>query len=157
MGSTPEDQLAENALGVISHHEAAHAVAALRLGGRVPKIRMWRRGPTRWFGNVTMSFPDTDDGHRAAAVALLIGVPTELHWLDLHHVRPADLPHGVHASSEHDRGEARDCLARITRTARPAFHTVEREAALLVLRHWDRIEHLAARLVQAPRQRHVHA
>lgn len=154
---TAEEQAADHVLGAISHHEAAHAVAALRLGGQVPKIRMWQVGPTRWYGNVDMRFPDTDEGNRAAAVALLIGVPTELHWLQVHGVRHADLPHDVHASSGHDRDAARDCLARITRGLRPSFRAVERESALLVVRHWDRIEHLAARLVRTPRLHHVHA
>ncbi|MBB5808944.1 hypothetical protein F4560_008712 [Saccharothrix ecbatanensis] len=154
---TTADRTATYALGVISHHEAAHAVIALRLGGTVPKIRMWKTGPARWFGNVAMTFPSTNDGNRAAATALLAGAPTELHWLDLHGVPATALPHDVHASSAHDRNEARDCLAHITRAERPTYRQIERDAALLVVRSWDRIERLAARLVDHPRMHHVHA
>ncbi|WP_158842671.1 hypothetical protein [Saccharothrix deserti] len=154
---TTTDRTAGHALGMISHHEAAHAVITLRLGGRVPKIRIRKTGPASWFGDVDMNFPDTNDGIRAAATALLVGVPTELHWLQVHGVPVAAVSHDVHASSAHDRGVARECLARITRTERPTYREIEREAALLVVRSWDRIERLAARLVERPLIHHVHA
>jgi hypothetical protein len=149
----PEQQTAAIALGVISHHEASHAVAALRRGGQVLKIRMWQRRPTRWQGLVTMRFRDDDEGNRAAAVALLVGLPTELRWMQLHDVTEAAVPHDLWASSGPDRDRARDSLTRIPRRYRPTFRDVEREAALLVDRCWDRIEHLANRLA-APYQPH---
>ncbi|WP_447006634.1 hypothetical protein ACRAKI_09225 [Saccharothrix isguenensis] len=154
---TTADRTATYALGVTAHHEAAHAVIALRLGGQVPRIQIWNTGPTQWFGNVAMTFPSTNDGYRAAATALLAGVPTELHWLDIHDLPVTALPHDVHASSAQDRDEARDCLAHIPRAERPTYREIEREAALLVVRSWDRIERLAARLVDHPRMHHVHA
>jgi hypothetical protein len=143
---TQEQRAAAIALGGISHHEAAHAVAALRQGGQVVKIRMWQVGPARWHGDVGMRFRDDDEGNRAAAVALLVGVPTERRWLDLHDVPEALYPHDIWASSGPDRDSARDSLNRISRRHRPGFHEIERHAALLVDRCWDRIEHLAARL-----------
>ncbi|WNV83244.1 hypothetical protein [Umezawaea sp. Da 62-37] len=143
---TPEQQTAAIALDVISHHEAAHAVAALRLSGQVLKIRLWQKRPNRWEGLVTMRFRDDADGNRAAATALLVGVPTELRWMHLHRINQAALPHDVWASGGPDRDEARDSLTRIPRRDRPTFREIEREAVVLVDRCWDRIEHLAARL-----------
>lgn len=155
--TTEQEQAAEYHRGAIAHHEAAHAITALKLGARVRRMRLWRCGPTRWEGLVNMVFDDTDEGNRAAAVALLIGVPTELHWFEAHQVRMADRPHDVHASSARDRDRARDGLSRIPRKQRPTFHAIERESALMVVRHWDRIEHLAARLIDAGQLHDVHA
>lgn len=142
---------AVNDLATIGHHEAAHAVAALHLGARVHRIRLWQVSPTCWEGRVDMDFPDTDQGNRAAAVALLAGVAAERAWLDLHAIPTHRHPHDVHASGRRDRDLVADCLTRITRATRPGYREIERDAALLVTRCWDRIEHLAARLA-APYQ-----
>jgi hypothetical protein len=152
-----EEQAADIELGVVSNHEAAHAVATLRLGGQVRGIRIWEVGPARWQGVVNMRFLNTTEGHRGVAVALLVGAPAERRWLEVHNVSLSAYRHDVHAGSGPDRDSARDCLALIPRAERPTFREVEREAALLVDRCWDRVEHLADRLARSARLHHVHA
>lgn len=139
----------------LAHHEAAHAVIALVGGGTAPKVRIWQASPTRWRGWTDMTFDETPEGDQAAALALLAGVPAERFWLETHHVPRANWPHDVESSGAYDRQKVHECLARIPRDQRPAFHTMQGKAERLVVAHWDRITDLAARLVTDNTIHHV--
>ncbi|MEU7524656.1 hypothetical protein AB0A74_02860 [Saccharothrix sp. NPDC042600] len=144
-------------LPVVAHHEAAHAVIALTTGGRVPKARIWPADATHWQGWVDMEFRDNPEGEHAGALALLAGAHAERVWLDRHDVPPASWPHDIDASSQWDRSLVQECLRRIPRNQRPLYRAVDREAERLVARHWDRIEHVAERLIDAKTLHHVRA
>jgi hypothetical protein len=135
-------------LATIAHHEAAHAVIGRHLGLQVFKIQLWQVRPNYWRGHVTWSVVPDDQGNRAEAVASLVGEPAELRWLEANGVPAERRPHDVFDSSREDRNRVGDLLAWITPAERPTFREVEREAAALVVRHWGRIEHLAARLIE---------
>lgn len=134
---------------VTAHHEAAHAVIALHLDGWVSRVRIWPVTATTWAGVATMQFLDCPDGEHAAAIALLAGAHAERHWLALHDVPRSLAPHDTDASAGPDIASAHESLAAIPRRDRPTFRSVDREAARLVIHQWDRIEHLAARLLTA--------
>jgi hypothetical protein len=135
----------------IAHHEAAHAIVALRLGGRVDEMVIRRQLFGPWSGFTCVLFPDGPDGERAGAITAHAGVIGERFWQDKHDLRVTDLD----VSAVSDRAIAEEHLARIPRRQRPTVRAVADDAERLVTRHFGHIEDLAHRLFKVRRLVHV--
>ncbi|ATE57492.1 hypothetical protein [Actinosynnema pretiosum] len=135
------------ALTGTAHHEAGHAVIALALGGTVRAIRLTRVGGD-WRGDIGLRFPDDPQVVPDLVVAMLAGAHAERHWHELHRPRRAHYPYDIDAGTAWDRDQAHELLAALPRHQRPAHHELDARAARLVVAHWARVEHLAARLIQ---------
>ncbi|WP_199443856.1 hypothetical protein [Umezawaea beigongshangensis] len=139
----------------IAHHEAAHAVGALRTDGRVISVHI-RLTPDGGADGLThMEHSADDEGFRGAALASLAGLIGERQWLQHNDLLTAAHTSEIDRDITGDIPNAQDCLNRIPRERRPSLHVVQRAAEVLVARHWDHIADLAARLRTDRELRHI--